>query len=984
MIRLVALMTILLGATADAQTVDLGRDDTTWPDLSFPRGTGLRDAIHAAVADLSDNTIAHYHEETPANASGVPVSHNLGVAIGELTVTIYTGVGSSKVLVADPVGSGWTITETSDLVTTITPPSSIEWSAEILSTGLATHEADTDAHGASSALFGIDDSVLLKNKDLEDSTTEIVDDGDNTKKLQFQVSGLTTATTRTITMIDEDLTVVGTTNNQTLTNKVFDANNNTASNFEHGSEVDDPTTAVHGVGAGTVVGTTLVQTLTDKTLSDMKYDEANATIASNTFAHGTATVQRITSGSGPLNSITGAANGDMRIIVNELGAAVTVANDVGADGFLTGTGADIDLADDASLKLVYDTGAARWNVVGGSGAGGATGGGGINHVSNPDMESNINGWAFYDDGASGDPVDGTGDDGGRTNNLALSQDTTSKIRGTGSLKLARTGDSQGQGASTDMDIDATDANSLLKLSFDFDNGCAADDFDALIIDDTGGTPVQINPSNIEIPAGTGTFDALFVTSDQTDIRLVIHSTVTTATSCDLFVDNVRTSPVGDGTVGAVPVTEWEAYTPTLGGGSPTTSYNTGWFRRLGDSIQVKGSFTISAAGSSTLTVSLPTGHTIDSTKTRGVADTYGTATWLDDSTSPFFHGLNMIHDSTTTFSFYIDDGSTAGAPLSHTQLASPDRITYIGTFPISEFAGETVSMANSRVEYAYNTSGITAAGASDTTAFAYGPEGAAIGSIASTTAASETSMRVQFQGNTQATDTFIVQINNGSDTPWVSVNDSPAMTGFLKQGTSAYGIGINPSGDNTVDVKFGNQGRDSSNATYAGSGNAWADISGYKWRVAKSSNPLGIGTGTATETQPGAIKSFKSDGDSAEATFESGTWTPTFTHVSGPTYSRSATSGHYIRVGNLVFFTLRYTATGYSGTGRSQYRATLPIASDLVAGSSQGNIVGQLGDAGAGSGVVLVDVANDELLHDITFNTTTNQDYVWTGSYIVQ
>ncbi len=60
---------------------------------------------------------------------------------------------------------------------------------------------------ASTTLVGTDTTQTLTNKSLSDSTTYFVDNVDSTKKVQFQLSGITAGQTRTITFPDSDLTL---------------------------------------------------------------------------------------------------------------------------------------------------------------------------------------------------------------------------------------------------------------------------------------------------------------------------------------------------------------------------------------------------------------------------------------------------------------------------------------------------------------------------------------------------------------------------------------------------------------------------------------------------------------------------------------------------------------------------------------------------------------------------------------------------------
>lgn len=67
---------------------------------------------------------------------------------------------------------------------------------------------------AGTAPYSAAGAEVLKNKSLEDATTAIVDDADNTKKLKFQASGITTGTTRTVTVPDVDGTMLLSTRQQ--------------------------------------------------------------------------------------------------------------------------------------------------------------------------------------------------------------------------------------------------------------------------------------------------------------------------------------------------------------------------------------------------------------------------------------------------------------------------------------------------------------------------------------------------------------------------------------------------------------------------------------------------------------------------------------------------------------------------------------------------------------------------------------------------
>ena len=118
----------------------------------------------------------------------------------------------------------------------------------------------------------------LTNKSLVDNANYFINNADNTKRIQFQLNGLTTATTRVVTFPDANLTIVGTTTTQTLSNKsLVDTTTSLINNSDNTKkvifDVSGITTATTRTFAfpdsnSTIVGTSATQTVSNKSLVD--------------------------------------------------------------------------------------------------------------------------------------------------------------------------------------------------------------------------------------------------------------------------------------------------------------------------------------------------------------------------------------------------------------------------------------------------------------------------------------------------------------------------------------------------------------------------------------------------------------------------------------------------------------------------------------------------------------------------------------------
>lgn len=149
----------------------------------------------------------------------------------------------------------------------------------------------------------------------------------------------------------------------------------------------------------------------------------------------------------------------------------------------------------------------------------------------------------------------------------------------------------------------------------------------------------------------------------------------------------------------------------------------------------------------------------------------------------------------------------------------------------------TVQSEYTQVEYVYNSSGITAAGTSDTSAFATGEDGALIGSIDSvtTTGLSTTQMRVQFSDDILPDDIISLQIKRDGSDYWVPISDNAPVQTYAALNAAAYGMGSErvSGANNQLTVLLGNAGRTTAGATYGTAGATWAGMATSRWRVAR-------------------------------------------------------------------------------------------------------------------------------------------------------
>lgn len=230
---------VLTTASSDSFTRETGNQQlVTIPDTASPENFVLEDFTQTLTNKTLDNTntITLLDENFTLQDNG----DNTKQAQFELS-SISTATTREYIL---PDGN--TILVGTDLIQIITNKDLSDSSNDLTT---ASSDSFTRASG-NQQLITIPDSAIpdnfvlenftqtLSNKTLDNTSIITIqddnfilqDDGDNTKQVQFQLSGITTATTRTFTFPDADDTIVVLDASQTLTNKVLDGTDATGTN----------------------------------------------------------------------------------------------------------------------------------------------------------------------------------------------------------------------------------------------------------------------------------------------------------------------------------------------------------------------------------------------------------------------------------------------------------------------------------------------------------------------------------------------------------------------------------------------------------------------------------------------------------------------------------------------------------------------------------------------------------------------------------
>jgi hypothetical protein len=479
--------------------------------------------------------------------------------------------------------------------TTIPDSSDNKEALQALETGLEAHLSDTvDAHDASA--ISVIPSGNLAATEVQAALVEHQGDIDTINTtLSNKVTGPASATDEAVVRYDS-------TTGKLVQNSVVTI---TDAGIAAGLTGITSSGTINSTGTLSASGV-----YTEGVTVDSSSTGANATIAPTTPVI-VLTNASLTS----IDMISSPVAGKNVTIINQTGTNLTVNYKTGgtaANQIETGTKANLVLKDEAALELKYDSNDSKWVVVGGTGSSGSAG---INYLSaDSDAEAGVGNYIRYANSvAAATPESGTG--GSPNAAFTFTVSTSAPLRDLASYLITKDANNrQGSGVSVPFTIASADQASILTVAFDYATSANyADTVSGNLIDSdiriyaydiTNSQLIELSQQNLAANAQghyVGTFQTA---SNSTSYRLIFHVASTSALAYTVKFDNVQVGPRLN-VKGSV-VTDWISYTPVTQGLGTISSVGME-YRRVGDSLSIRGRFTAGTTTAVEARIYIPSG-----------------------------------------------------------------------------------------------------------------------------------------------------------------------------------------------------------------------------------------------------------------------------------------------------------------------------------------------------------------------------------------
>jgi hypothetical protein len=262
----------------------------------------------------------------------------------------------------------------------------------------------------------------------------------------------------------------------------------------------------------------------------------------------------------------------------------------------------------------------------------------------------------------------------------FSRSTSSPLRGTANGLLTKTAaNSCGDAAVVPFTIDSADEGKVLQVSFDYlpsvnfvpSSGQVSSDSDveAWIVD-TGNSNNRIPLAPMVLTGGSttkNTYKGTFQTAtNSTTYQLVLIIASSNGNAWTMQVDNVQVGP--QVTASGLAGNSWTAYIPTFTGLGSVSAISAFW-RRVGDTIEVRGAGTVGTPTATAASVSLPS-VSIDTAKISTATNGQMVGEAMAAQTA-----ATAIYGSNTAFVAFFDGADTSNIYFASASGATSGTLT---------------------------------------------------------------------------------------------------------------------------------------------------------------------------------------------------------------------------------------------------------------------------------------------------------------------